>query len=120
MNNPLTKTKTVSTHLVSVYIAGDYADALRFCRQYTTDVGLCVTVSEVDFAYSYGMESGVRIDLVNYPRFPSNPDDIDQRAFDLAEKLMYELCQRTALVVDPIATTWIYREDLHTARKTSI
>lgn len=119
MKHESTKTKSEPTCQVTIYVAGNYEDALRICNKHCTEVGLCVTVSRTDFSYSYGMESGVMIGLVNYPRFPSTKEEVNEKANELAEKLMYELCQRTALVVGPEITTWLYREDVHTANKKS-
>lgn len=98
---------TVQTFWAEIYMAGDYDDAIRLCRRHTMAVGLCVTVEKCAFVYTGGMEDGVRIGLVNYPRFPSTPEEIEDKARNLAELLRTELCQNHALVVTPNRTTWL-------------
>lgn len=50
--------KNVPSFAVSIFIAGDPPDARRACRRYCNDVGLCVTVTETEFVYSGGAETG--------------------------------------------------------------
>ena len=49
------------------------------------------------------------VGLVNYPRFPKTPADIKARALKVAEQLMDDLCQWSALVVTPEQTVWLTR-----------
>ena len=69
-------------------------------------VGLCVTVEPVAFIYTGGEEAGVRVGLINYPRFPSTADAIEKTALDLAHKLRVKLCQHSFSVVGPKQTHW--------------
>ena len=98
------KIKSVATRVYEVFIAGDYTLALDVCRKFCMKVGLCVTVEPTEYVYTAGQESGVRIGLRAYPRFPKTP--INLHAVGLAKELMKELCQETALVVTPEQTTW--------------
>jgi hypothetical protein len=56
-----------------------------------------------------GAEDGVAVGFVNYPRFPKKPHEIESRAMDVAENLMKDLFQWTALVVTPAFTYWFSR-----------
>ncbi len=101
-----TEAPTVS---VAVYMAGDIDTAKRWLRREVYQRGLCVTIRPETFLYTGGEESGFSIGFVNYPRFPSSPGDTESRAIAIAEALVVECCQRTALVVGRV-TTWITTE----------
>ena len=94
---------------VTVYVAGELADAKRSLRQQCFDEERCVTVTATTFVYTAGAEEGVAVGLVNYPRFPSTPEKIWDRAKRVAEQLMVDLCQWSALVVSPIESLWMTR-----------
>jgi hypothetical protein len=98
-----------ASYTADIFIAGSVADALRVCRQQCFDVGLCVTVAAVEYVYTGGAELGVRVGLVNYPRFPSEPTAIFDKAIALAELLIVELSQGSALVQATDRTVWLTR-----------
>lgn len=99
----------VLSYPVSIYVAGDLADARRACRRECFDTGLCVTVTPTEFIYTGGAESGVCVGLVNYPRFPSTPEDIWNKAVNLARSLIVGLSQHSALIQASDKTLWITR-----------
>jgi hypothetical protein len=45
--------------------------------------------------------------LVNYPRFPADPETIRAKAKTLAILLIERCCQWSALLVDPERTEWL-------------
>lgn len=94
------------TYWVRIYVAGDADDARRICREFC-ETGLCVTVSGTDYIYTNGQEAGVVVGLINYPRFPSTPDAIWNRACGLAESLRAGLFQSSVLVMDADKTLWL-------------
>lgn len=94
---------------VSIYMAGDLAQAKQVCREYCFAVGLCVTVEPLDFIYTGGEESGFRIGLLNYPRFPTDQGALLDRAYSLATLLMEKLCQQSYSIVGPTTTYWVSR-----------
>lgn len=100
------------SYKIKLYIAGNYDDAVRACRQYVNGVGLCVTVERADYVYTYGMESGVVIGLVNYPRFPCSKEKIYDKAKGLATHLIRELCQSSVLIDDGVGAEWITTRDV--------
>lgn len=95
------------SYKVKLYLSGSYDDAIRACRQYVNDVGLCVTVERADYVYSYGMESGVVVGLLNYPRFPATKDQVYKKAEGLAIYLKRELCQSSVLIDDGETAKWL-------------
>lgn len=103
--------KTAKAYNVKIYIAGNYDDAVRACRSYVM-TGLCVTVERCDYVYTGGLESGVIVGLVNYPRFPSDPDSILSQAKGMAAYLMAELFQTSAMVCDGKETIWMTRREI--------
>lgn len=95
------------TCAIAVYVAGDIITAKAWLRQYCYDTGFCVTVTPTSFIYTGGEEEGLRVGVVNYPRFPSKPEELEAKAQAIGAGLLKALCQRTALVVGPQNTTWL-------------
>lgn len=102
---------SVKTIQFSIYIGGDIDVAKQACREFCFDVGLCVTVEAVSFIYTGGEEAGVKIGLINYPRFPTNFDDLSDKATNLANVLLDRLCQNSYSIVGPHFTEWHSRRD---------
>lgn len=100
---------TVDTIRFDIFIAGDLAQAQDVCREFCFDVGLCVTIEPVNYIYTGGQESGVRVGLINYPRFPVAHDALRATARSLAEKLMLRLYQHSYSIVGPQETEWYSR-----------
>jgi hypothetical protein len=97
------------TAVVSIYIAGDLDTARTVCREHCLAVGLCVTLEPVEYVYTGGLETGVRVGLINYPRFPTEPAEIMAKAEALALLLIERLHQHSASVVGPETTVWLSR-----------
>lgn len=92
-----------------IFIAGDYDLAKKICREWALQVGACVTVERVDYVYTGGEEAGVRIGLINYPRFPTDRDALFEKTRSLAAELMIGLCQLSYSIVGPDQTEWVSR-----------
>lgn len=92
-----------------IFIAGDIAQAKKSCRSFCFGIGLCVTVEPVTYIYTGGEEEGVRVGLINYPRFPSDAKKLKERASELAHQLMHELHQHSYSIVGPDETVWFSR-----------
>jgi hypothetical protein len=95
-----------TTYWARIYMAGCVDDAERVCRNHCFSVGLCVTVTPCQYIYSGGQESGFVVGLINYPRFPSTPEEIEAKAEVLAQLLRAELSQRSFTIETPGATRW--------------
>lgn len=101
------KLVTEPTCVITVYVAGDYQAARASLRRQCFEDGLCVTVMPTTFVYTGGAEEGVAVGFVNYPRFPTTFEALKSRAIQVAERLMVDLCQWSALVVTPENTVWL-------------
>lgn len=99
--------KTSPTNQINLYLAGDINVAKQVLREDCMREGLCVTVTACDYIYTGGQEAGYCVGMVNYPRFPSKPAELLNRAIYLAELLAKRTCQWSALVVAPKKTYWI-------------
>lgn len=99
-----------ATFTATIYIAGDFTTAKHICREFCM-TGLCVTVEPTTFVYTGGAEEGVRVGLLNYPRFPCEPGDLLARARQLADDLRDGLCQHSWSIVTPTETIWSSRRD---------
>lgn len=102
---------TVETYTIRLCMAGDIESAKRLLRQacYPPNEGLCVTISPTTFIYTGGEEAGFEVGFVNYPRFPTTPDQLWGRALAIANGLISSLCQWSALLIGPDRTEWINR-----------
>lgn len=103
--------KSEPTYTIDIFIAGDLDQARQACREFCFDRGFCVTVTPAAFIYTGGEEAGVRVGCINYPRFPSTPDDLWAKARDLAEMLRTRLCQHSFSMVAPDHTVWVSHRD---------
>jgi len=92
-----------------IYMAGDIAQAKQVCREFCFEVGLCVHIEPIDFIYTGGEESGFKIGLINYPRFPVDESALHERAAELGIKVMERLCQHSFSIVGPSNTSWFTR-----------
>ena len=99
--------KTEETFWVKLYIAGPEPVAEQICREYCFNVGLCVTIEKTKFIYTGGEETGVIVGLINYPRFPEDPGNINKVAEGLAMKMLREMHQHSVLIQTPQTTKWI-------------
>lgn len=91
-----------------IWIAGDYQAAIQACREFCEE-GLCVSVHPTAYVYTGGMEDGVCVTLINYPRFPSTDAEISERASRLAEHLRQRLYQDSYTIEGPKKTVWFSR-----------
>jgi hypothetical protein len=101
----------VASYPVSIFIAGSVWEAETICRDYCDEVGFCVTVTETTFCYTGGEEAGVIVGLINYPRFPSTPEAIWQRAEALGALLCAGLKQQSYTIQAPDRTVWFSHRD---------
>lgn len=106
----MSKTGKTSTYWARIYIAGDVTEAERICRTFVM-CGLCVNVTPTNYLYTGGSETGVIVELINYPRFPSSPEDIRNQAENLASSLMFGLCQGSYTIMYPDDTEYFDRRD---------
>jgi hypothetical protein len=53
------------------------------------------------------MELGVAVGLINYPRFPSTPEDINAHAIALATRLKEAFNQKRMSIVTPQTTVML-------------
>jgi hypothetical protein len=100
------KQRRAPSYPVSIFIAGDAGEAKCICRAFCDEEGLCVTVTATCYVYKGGYVSGVIVGLINYPRFPAEPAQIETKAIELGMKLRDILGQESFSVQTPTTTTW--------------
>ena len=74
-------------------------DAEDICQDFCDEVGLGLTLKEIEFIYKNGCELGVEIGLINYPRFPKTNDEITMLSLELASILKEKFNQHRVSVV---------------------
>ena len=102
--------KVVETNYARIYLAGEIEIAKQALREECILSGLCVTIHPTEYIYTGGQETGFVVELLNYPRFPSAPEELLARAKDLALKLRDRCCQLAVMVVTPQQTFWMKLE----------
>lgn len=93
--------KVIASHTIRIWIAGDYQDACRVARQFCSTEGACFALAPCDYIYSGGQEAGVCVTLIHYPRFPSTPEALMDKAQRLAIQLQHGLFQRGYTIEGP-------------------
>lgn len=91
---------------VTIFIAGSYRKAIKIVQEYCDEVGYCVTIDHTYYVYKGGKEEGVIVGLINYPRFPTEPTVIIDKAKEIAEKLREGLNQESFSIQTPHDTIW--------------
>jgi len=103
--------KSSPTWNVTIHMAGDIRHAGQVIQRYAADHGMCVTLAPQSFVYTGGREEGFSVGFINYPRFPSEFDDITEKAKTISDMLMIELGQHSYSIVTPKETIWVSRRD---------
>lgn len=100
-------TRECETIRIDIYMAGDFAKAIETCREFCDPGGLCVHVEQCVFTYRGGTESGFKVGLINYPRFPETHDQLWTKAESLAKKLLGKFDQQVSFsIVGPQKSVW--------------
>jgi len=94
------------TYTVKIYMSGPVEVAKQIIREECLTAGLCVTIEPTTYIYTGGEETGYVVGLLNYPRFPTSPDQLLARARILAIKLLDGTFQHSALIVTPTMSEW--------------
>lgn len=105
------RTEIVNTWTARIYMSGPIEIAKQIIRQECLRDGLCVTIEPTLFIYTGGEESGFVVGLINYPRFPSCPEEITRRARVLAGLLLDATFQHSALLMTPEISEWITKRE---------
>jgi len=77
------------------------------CENFCNQKGLCVNITETEFVYVGGREVGAIVEIINYPRFPREKEEIRRLAFELAYLLKEKLGQLRVSVAFPDYTYMI-------------
>jgi hypothetical protein len=91
----------------SAYILRQIIDALRACREFCSAVAVCFAITRAAYAYTGGMDGGVCVTLINYPRFPSSEPELADKAMRMGEHLREQLFQDSFAVEGPQETVWV-------------
>jgi len=93
-----------------IHIASEY-DLAKKCLMDFCDSGFCVSLSRCDYIYKYGVESGIVVGLIDYPRFPKTQEEISSIARDIAQKLCVNTNQGIYTVELPTGNEFYSRRD---------
>ena len=117
---PLTKTLTPQkTFTATIYVgvvegydgpAHTFEEVRDLLQGYCNTKGFCVTMTQTEFIYTSGIEPGVIVGLIQYPRFPMPEAELEIRAVEIATKLMLKLGQTRVSIVFTDETITLERE----------
>lgn len=99
--------KTLPTYEIRIYMSGPIEVAKQAMRENVFRFPSCMTITPTTYIYTGGEEAGYVVGLLNYPRFPTAPNELCVRAKTVAEFLLEKTFQHSALIVTPETTTWI-------------
>jgi hypothetical protein len=102
--------KTINSYTCVIWIAGDFNDAVRMLRSFCEE-GACFAVERCAYVYTGGMEDGVKVTRINYPRFPASREQIKAQTIRLAHFLREGLFQDSFAVETPEETIWFSRRE---------
>lgn len=100
-----------TTFWAELHLSGPIEAAKQVIRAECMREGLCVTISPTTFVYTGGEEAGYTVGLINYPRFESTPEAIEERARLLMHLLLEATHQHSALMITPSTTEWISKRE---------
>lgn len=101
--------KTSKSFYATLHIAGNYNQAENLCRQWVMK-GACVQISPCTYVYTGGVEDGMTVRIMQYPRFERPEHEILDMAVELGSFLAQELCQISFSVETPYNTTYYQAE----------
>lgn len=100
------RTEHCPTDWARIYISGPIEVGKQIIRAECLREGLCVTVEPTTYIYTGGEEAGYVVGLNEYPRFPSAPGQLQERARSLALALLAGTHQHSCMVQGPALTHW--------------
>lgn len=92
-----------------VYVGGDVGAGEMVCREICFPKGLCVTVMPCKYIFAGGTENGMRVGLIQYPKFPKSRDAILLQAINVGIKIAEANYQWSFSVVTPEQNIWFSR-----------
>lgn len=93
-----------------IHIAGDLDRAREIVREFCYERGDCYALTACDFIYTGGLEAGLCVSRINYPRFPEDPDLIFARVQALAASLCVGLYQKSYSIEGPHQTHYFFAD----------
>ena len=87
------------TRVLKIYIAGDKNLARQILQEYVMK-GACVSISDEEYIYTMGNETGIVVNVINYPRFPKDSITLLNDTILLAHLLLEKMYQGSCTVVD--------------------
>ncbi len=106
----------VYTGILPGYGTKDYLNystrALNWLRGYAIANGVAFETSQTEFIYPTGSEEGLCISFINYPRYPNTPEEVREKATNLAKNFMKEFKQYRVSIVCSDRTIMLEQESI--------
>jgi len=111
MNKTQVKTFTATIYVGSRVGYGDeilhQSEIENWLQSYCDSEGLGVSITPTKFIYSDGNEPGFIVGIINYPRFPSEKEELRTLSLKIAEELRILMKQLRVTVVFPDETVML-------------
>lgn len=92
-------THNEQSYWVRIYVSGPIPMIEQCCREFVLE-GLCVTVTPTNYIFTHGEQTGAIIEIINYPVYPSSPEEQWDKAIDLANFILDNTHQGSYTVMD--------------------
>lgn len=102
-------TRSSDSLSTEVLIAGDFGTIRQVCREFAAKFHICLCPSPIEFVYDYGCEHGASVRLLNSPRNLKTEKEMLSLGDVLANKLMDQCVQKSAIVLNSGRTILIER-----------
>lgn len=90
----------------TIHLAGDYNTAIEAIREFAFYEGFCAQVQKCTYVYTGGVEEGVTVRVIRYPRFKKPIDEIVEQVERLAQVLANKLCQKSYTIENSNSTVY--------------
>jgi hypothetical protein len=98
------------TFNAKIFIAGPIETAKQILREEMFKGG-CVNICPTHYIYRGGEESGYVVELINYPRFPKEIDELKTDTISLANQLLVKTFQGSYTIQFTDETYFFSRRD---------
>jgi len=91
---------TEASYSVKIYIAGPIDLIHQSCRKFVNRTRICVNVTPNHYIFPYGEQPGAIIELIQYPKYPAQNEDIFLTAIELGYAICEECHQGSFTITD--------------------
>lgn len=102
--------ETANTYNIYIYVGlregydgclHSYSEVIDYLKDYCGKHPFCFSVTPTTYVHTSGIEAGVIVGIISYPRFPRPVEELEQITLDVAELLRNKFKQHRVTVGFP-------------------